>query len=56
MDIPGIGAVAKHARFGWYSSEPIAIAVLGGRMRRIIVQGYEDDPGRDEFHGAIKSF
>ena len=55
MEIPGLGRMTKD-QFDWYISDPIRVPVLGGQTRRIVVAGYEDDTGQDDFHTAIKNF
>ena len=56
MDIPGLGTVTKSSEFGWYSSQPMPVPVLGGTMCRIAVVGYDEDSRKDEFHSAIANF
>jgi hypothetical protein len=56
MEIPLIGTVTKDEELGWYYSEPIPVQVLGGQMCRFILEGYDDDVNKDEFHSAIKYF
>jgi hypothetical protein len=56
MEIPGLGTVTKDDRFGWYYSEPISVRVLGGKMCRIIVEGYEEDDDKQDYHTAITNF
>lgn len=56
MDIPGLGIVTKDSRFGWYYSQPMSIPVLRGQTCRMVVEGYDDDPNKDEIHVAIANF
>ncbi len=56
MEISGIGRVTRDDELGWYYSEPIPVALLGGQMCRIIVEGYDDDPNPNDFHVAIRNF
>src|SRR5262245_9449856 len=56
MEIAGIGKVTKDSKFDWYYSEPISVPVLGGKTCRIIVQGYDEDQHREEYHAAIANF
>ncbi len=35
---------------------PIRVPMLGRDKRTIVLQGYEDDPKKGEFHAAIKNF
>ncbi|HBN76890.1 MAG TPA: hypothetical protein DD473_13945 [Planctomycetaceae bacterium] len=55
MNIPGIGAVTKDEELDWYYSEPIAIPVLGA-VCQVVVEGYDDDPNKEDFHTAINNF
>lgn len=56
MEIPGIGKVTKDDEHGWYYSEPMTVAVLGGQRCRIVVEGYDEDANPDDFHIAIRNF
>jgi hypothetical protein len=56
MEIPGLGVVEKDEQFGWYRSEPIRVPVLGNKWCRIVVEGYDDDKKKEEFHTAIANF
>lgn len=56
MNVPGLGEVTKDDRFGWYYSQPIKIAVLGGKECRIVLEGYDEDQNKDEYHVAISNF
>jgi hypothetical protein len=56
MEIPGLGTVTKDDRFGWHYSEPISVQVLGGKMCRIVVEGYEEDDAKHDYHAAITNF
>lgn len=56
MEIPGLGSVIKDDEFDWYYSNPMPVAVLDGLMCRIAVEGYNDDPNKDQIHTAITNF
>lgn len=56
MDIPGLGPVTKDVEFDWYYSEPMVIPVLGEQPSRLVVEGYDEDPHKDDFHTAIRNF
>lgn len=56
MNIPGLGTITKDDGFDWYQSEPIAVPVLGGAPSRIIVDNYDDDRCKEDFHAAIRNF
>jgi hypothetical protein len=56
MNIPLLGEVTKDTEYDWYYSEPIPAPVLGGQACRIVIQGYDEDPKKDDFHAAIANF
>lgn len=56
MEIPGLGAVTRENDLNWLYSGPIAVPVLGGKACRIVVEGYDEDPKKAEFHAAIANF
>jgi hypothetical protein len=56
MDIPGLGTFTRDSRFNWYYSVPVPVPVLGGQACRIVVEGYEEDQGKADFHTAINNF
>ena len=56
MYIRGLGEVAKDAQRGEYVSSPIRLPVLNGAVRRIVLEGYHNDPAPAEFHDAVKNF
>ena len=51
-----MGTVTKEDGFGWYRSEARPLPVLGGATCRVVVDGYDDDPHKDDFHAAIGTF
>lgn len=53
MNIPCLGDVTKDEQLGWYCSPPIHLPLLKQLDCRIIVEGYDDDDGKAEFHSAI---
>jgi hypothetical protein len=55
VEIPGIGAVTLD-EFGWFRSEPVTIPALGNAACHVLVNGYDDDPTREDFHAAIAAF
>lgn len=55
MNVPGLGEVTWDEEFSWYQSQPLAIPLLGGQGR-IILEGYDTDPRREDFHAAIARF
>jgi hypothetical protein len=56
VQIPGLGMVVEDADLGWYRSAPVSVAVLGGTACQFILDGYDDDPAREEVHAAIRTF
>jgi hypothetical protein len=56
MEIPGLGTCTKDKEFGWYYSEPLPIAVLGGISCRIAIEAYDEDDKQEDFHAAIRNF
>jgi hypothetical protein len=56
MEIPGLGAVGEPDAFGWRHSEPMPVAVLRGGICRVVLDGYDDDSRKAEFHDAITNF
>ena len=56
MEIPGLGLVTREDQFGRYRSQPLPVPVLGGQLCRIVVDGYDEDPAKEDFHAAIASF
>src|SRR4051795_13750832 len=55
MEIPGLGPVVLQDSYGWYRSEPVPVPGLGAACR-FDVEGYQDDPRKEDFHAAIASF
>jgi hypothetical protein len=56
MEIPGLGQVVEDAELGWYRSAPIVVPVLGGALCHIVIDGYNDDQRKEDFHEAIRTF
>ena len=56
MEIPGIGTVTKSKLYRWYCSQPVPVPVLGGKPCTFIVEGYDSDQNKDDFHTAIANF
>ncbi|WP_433788786.1 DUF6985 domain-containing protein [Actinoplanes sp. CA-252034] len=56
MHIVGLGAIVEDADLGWYRSEAVPVAVLGGAECRFALEGYADDSAPDDFHAAIRNF
>jgi hypothetical protein len=56
MEVPGLGDVTKDERFGLYYSKPIPVQMFGGKQCRIVLEGYDEDERKEEFHVAIANF
>jgi hypothetical protein len=53
MEIPGVGKVEPYEDFGWLRSKALPLGALGGRHCRVVLEGYEEDPNKQDFHAAI---
>ena len=53
MEVPGVGNVERQEEFGWLCSQPLPMGALGGHRCRILLEGYEEDARKEDFHGAI---
>jgi hypothetical protein len=56
MEVPGLGDVTKDEQFGWYYSKPIPVPMFGGKQCRIVLEGYDEDESKQDFHVAIANF
>ena len=57
IEIPGLGPVKQDAQFDdWLRREPLRIHVLGDVDCELILEGYEEDENKEEFHEAIHHF
>jgi len=56
MEVPILGKVTKDEQFGWYYSQPLPVPMFGGLPCRIVLEGYDEDERKDEFHVAIANF
>ena len=56
MEIPGIGMVTIKNEFGSYYRNPLPVRVLGEKLCRIVVEGYDEDANKEDFHVAIANF
>ncbi len=56
MDVPGLGVVEKDESTDWYFSDPIEIAVLGGQECEVVLEEYDEDECKVDFHAAIANF
>lgn len=53
MNIPGLSEMTKDEQWGLYFSQPIEIPLLNGQICQIGIEGYDEDPQKDDFHTAI---
>lgn len=56
MLIPELGPVSEPDDLGWRHSEPTVAAVLRGNECCLVLDGYDDDPDKEDFHTTIKNF
>lgn len=56
MEIHGIGSVTKDDDLDCYYSDELPVPLLGGAACRIVVEGYDNDDGKEDFHVAIGNF
>lgn len=54
VEIPGLGPVTVDGE--WYRSEAVTIPALGNATCHLILDGYDDDPARQDFHDVIAAF
>jgi hypothetical protein len=53
MKISGLGEVTKDERFGWYYSQPIKLSVLDGHECQVVLEGYDEEPVKEDYHAVI---
>ena len=57
MEIPGLGPVVEDVDGYGLISAPVAVPVLGDDPRPVrLDEWYEDDPGKDDWHAAVRAF
>lgn len=56
MQVPLLGTVTRDERFDWLYSAPVPLKVFGNKQVRIVLDGYEEDENKQDFHAAIRSF
>ena len=56
MYIPILGEVEKGENLDWYYSQPVAVPILDGQQCEIILEGYDEDGHKEDFHTAIANF
>ena len=55
VEIPGVGPFTRNEKLGWYYGEPLPVPVLG-RTCRIVLEDYDEEPDKEDFHAAIRNF
>lgn len=56
IEIPLLGELEIDQFDDWLRSKPITVNVLGGAQFEFIIEEYESDEAKEEFHDAIKNF
>ena len=56
MEVPGLGVVEKDESTDWYFSEPIVISVLDDQECEVVLECYDEDECKEDFHVAIANF
>ena len=56
MNIPGLGKVTKDESIGWHYSEPVKLEVLKDKECRVVLDGYDEDAAKEDFHSTIANF
>ena len=56
MQVPGLGEVTKDEQLDWYYSQPISVPMFGGKKCRIVLEAYDEDERKEDFHIAIANF
>jgi hypothetical protein len=56
MKVPHLGEIEFDEEMDEYVSTPISVGVLGGKVCRIMLEGYGDDESQEDFHAAVGNF
>lgn len=56
IEVPILGELEKDHFDDWLRSKPIPVNVLGGGEFEFILEGYEEDEAKEDFHEAIENF
>lgn len=56
IEIPLLGELEKDQFEDWLRSKPIVVNVLGADKFEFILEGYDEDEAREEFHEAVENF
>ncbi len=56
IEVPHLGELEKDQFDDWLRSKPTTVKVLGGDKFEFILEEYEEDESKEEFHEAIHNF
>jgi hypothetical protein len=56
VQIPLLGTVARDERFDWLYSKPLSLSVFGAAEVRVVLDGYQEDGSKQDFHAPISAF
>lgn len=56
IDIPILGKLEEYQFDNWLISKPIAVKVLNDEMIEFVLEDYQQDESKEEFHQAIENF
>ncbi|MDN5505041.1 MAG: hypothetical protein L0H10_14685 [Comamonas sp.] len=56
IEVPLLGELEKDQFDDWLRSKPIAVNALGGDNYEFVLEEYEEDESKEEFHEAIVNF
>lgn len=56
IKVPILGELIRDQFDDWLRSKPVSVNVLGGGQFEFILENYENDKNKEEFHEAIKNF
>lgn len=56
IEFPILGKLEEYRFDEWLRSAPVRVNVLGGSEVRFILENYEEDDAREEFHQAVENF
>ena len=55
-DIPYLGSLEKYQFDNWLISQPVTVKALDDKKYRFVLEDYEQDQNKEEFHQAIANF
>ncbi len=56
MHIPGLGEVEFEEGVDWYHSKEMQFKILDGATCEIVIEAYDEDDRKQDFHAAIAAF